>query len=292
MHALDDQALEQLADIICGDNDSVGPKYRQGWKLPLFFRAAGLNCIEHDGSTRKWWTLDRLREYNTDPELMEKVIIQLANPREYGPDVSNTREVIDVLNQLLAIEGLHVELDGIVPVVREREPALPGETPTVQPQEDPGGYIGFVTDAQLAAVLQERWCEVGACIGAGAHVAAVIMMGSLLEGALLAAAQTRPREANQSAHAPRNRAGDVKPFAEWRLSELIDVAVECGWVHGAVRDFSQMLRDYRNIIHPRQQCSSGHSPDDGACAICWQVTKEALRGLQDNFGGHTMEVTR
>ena len=85
MEHLDGQTLDALADLICGDG---GPEYRQGWKLPLFFRRAGVECPDHDGSTRKWWTLERLQEYNRRPEEVEQVILRLAEPREcrrYSP---------------------------------------------------------------------------------------------------------------------------------------------------------------------------------------------------------------
>ena len=75
---LDYKTLEAIAELICGEGDY----YRTGRELPIFFRNAGLECPDHDGTTRKWWTLERLEEYNKNPDEIKKVILRLANPKE------------------------------------------------------------------------------------------------------------------------------------------------------------------------------------------------------------------
>ena len=83
MKPLDPKTLEALAEFICGDNE---PWYRTGREIPVFFRHAGLDCPNHDGSTRKWWTLDRLETYNRNPINITKILKRLADPREYRGD--------------------------------------------------------------------------------------------------------------------------------------------------------------------------------------------------------------
>jgi hypothetical protein len=96
MKNLDDATLDALADMICGE---PGPVYRQGYKLPVFLRRAGLECPDHDGSTRKRWVLDQLRRYNENPEDIGKVV-------------------------LLWIEGWHVYVEGAEPRLAEIEPKM------------------------------------------------------------------------------------------------------------------------------------------------------------------------
>ena len=148
MKQLDPSTLEAIADLICGDN---GPYYRTGSMLPIFFRNAGLRCPSHDGSTRKWWTLDRLREYNADPQKMEKVIQRLADPKEYKGDFEITNEVMKRLNKILSIEGLRVELDRVTPIVHEIEPTLQKEE--IFSQDEIPDFSKIINDDQLYKIL-------------------------------------------------------------------------------------------------------------------------------------------
>lgn len=124
MDQLDNKTLDNIADIICGDNlkskyceedDNNCPFYRKGTELSKFFQNAGFNEI-HDGSTRKAWTLERLEELNADPFQIEKILLRLANPLEYNG--KNTTEiVIKELNDTIFAEGYEIKLDGSKPYI-------------------------------------------------------------------------------------------------------------------------------------------------------------------------------
>jgi hypothetical protein len=282
MKSLDESTLEALAELICGDD---GPFYRKGWQLPRFFRNAGLNCPDHDGSTRKWWTLDRLREYNEDPLKIRQVIQRLANPKEYVGQADIVNKVINQLNQILAVEGQRVSLDGIAPKIIEISPTIPepGTTKDLFAIPIPD-FDRLVTDPSLASILESRWREVTKCIEAGAHLAAIILMGSILEGVLLAITTAYPKQANQAPAAPKDVSGKVKRFGEWTLSNLIDVAHDCGWLQTDAKKFSHVLREYRNLVHPWEQRARDEVPDEDTCRICWEVVRAAMNDIQ-NFKG-------
>ncbi len=133
-------------------------------------------------------------------------------------------------------------------------------------------------DSSLAEILKARWTESQQCIEARAYLAAVVMMGSLLEGALLAVIRDNTEASNRAASSPKVDR-KPKPCNEWTLSELIVVAHECGWLKKDRRDFSDVLRDYRNIIHPRHQLQTKVNPDEGTTAICWEVVKATINDL-------------
>jgi len=279
MKPLDNTTLEAIAELICGDN---GPHYRTGRELPVFFENAGLRCPPHDGSTRKWWTLERLKEYNKDPSAMEKIIKRLANPKEYAGDLRITQNVIDKLNQILSVEGIKVELKGVTPILREITPTLiEKKKRVIFPTPD---FSAVIDDAILSEILKNRWSEVTKCIESGAYLAAIIMMGSILEGALFSVILKYPEEANQAKTAPKDKEGKVKKFWEWSLSNMINVAHELGWLEGDVREFSHTLRDYRNMVHPWHQMTKGETPDEDTCKICWQVVVAAINDLIKHLG--------
>jgi len=76
------------------------------------------------------------------------------------------------------------------------------------------------------------------CQHARAYVAAVVMMGSILEALLLARSSLSPGEAYQAKSAPRDRVGKSVALHDWSLSTLVDVAVERGWIKSDRGNFS------------------------------------------------------
>lgn len=287
MKSLDDQTLDALAEIICGD---AGPLYRKGWELPVFFKRAGLPCPKHDGSTRKWWVLDRLREYNKIPARIEAVVLRLADPREYKGDQAAVQAALQGLNGVLSVEGLEVQLAGVQPRLVAKTPTMAAAPRKPFVPMEPPNFADLTGDASLGTILSGRWGEAQKCVDAGAHVAALVMMGSLLEGALLAVAHAHPETANRAKSCPRDTQAKPKALHEWSLSTLIDVAYECRWVQMDVKKFSHVLREYRNLVHPWQQRLTGIDPDKDTCSICWEVVRAAvndLAGLRGTRSGNT-----
>lgn len=277
MKRLDSKTLEVLAELICGDS---GPHYRKGWELPLFFRNAGLHCSDHDGSTRKWWTLDRLHDYNADPSQTQKIVLRLANPKEYPGEPDKTNEVIR-LNNILSVEGLNIHVDGVIPKIQEISPTVPERHKNVKQFAIPvPDFDRLINDPSLALILRARWKEVVNCIDGKTYLAAIILMGSILEGVLLAFVQEYPREANQASSVPKDNNGKVKQFGEWSLSNLINVAHDCGWLQLDVKKFSHTLREYRNLVHPWEQRARSEFPDEDTCRICWEVVRAAINDLE------------
>lgn len=278
MKKLDDGTLETLAELICGDG-SEAPVYRKGHELTSFFARAGLEQHKHDGSTRKWWTLETLQ--SCWPDQIEKVIIRLAHPKEYRGNPALVREAIAALNRILTIEGYRVELVGVEPRLTKIDAALADDVPAedMKPLPPPDFHSLGLTPG-LAEVLAHRWDECDRCVTADAHLAGVIVMGSLLEGLLLAVVSKHPEQSNRSAVAPKNRkTGKVRPFEDWTLSELIDVAHAERWVDLDVKKFSHALREFRNLVHPSEQLKLEEYPDADTCGISWLVVQAAVNDL-------------
>ena len=130
-------------------------------------------------------------------------------------------------------------------------------------------------DLAVSEIVQDRLKEAQACLSAGAHLSVIFLCGSVLEAVLLGSAQKEPKEFNRSAASP-TRNGKVKPFHEWSLVNLINVAHDIGLLKTDVKEFSHVLRDFRNYIHPYQQQVSGFTPDEHTAKVCLQVLKAAL----------------
>lgn len=150
---------------------------------------------------------------------------------------------------------------------------------TVRPLPD----LSWMTDPALATILNERWQEADAAQRAGAPLAATILLGSILEGALLHKAEANPAAANTATSTPKQQdaSGTVKPkpLAQWSLNDLINVAHDAGWIKRDVKDFSVVLRSYRNFIHPGEQKRQGVTITVATCEMCWPVVTAALADL-------------
>ena len=269
-----------IAEFICGDDQAVAPIYRSSSKLTRFFHDAGLPRFVHDGSTRKWWVLDALK--SSTPDELRQVICRLASPREYRGDADATRRAIEHLNHVLQLEGLRVELRGAQPIVVPipiQFDLAPKNAPRELRPLPPPDFRALGLEPALAQLLKQRWDEAQICVEHKAHLMATVAMGGLLEGLLLATMLSYPANANRSSSAPKDSSGKVKPFHEWTLSEMIDVAHALGWIDLDVKEFSHSVRRFRNLIHPYEQLATKANPDEDTCGISWLVVQAAVNDL-------------
>lgn len=268
--------MERVAEFICGDGADY-PAYRSGSELTRFFHRVGFSNFIHDGSTRKWWTLSVLQQL-TDNNL-KAVILRLANPKEYGGNEEQVHKAIEKLNQILMIEGLKVDLDGVQPRLRAITPQFAEKKPDLKPLPPPD-FLNLKLEPGLGEILGGRWKEIQKCFEGKAYLAATILMGSFLEGMLLSVIQRFPKDANTASSAPMDSSnGRVKHFAEWSLSDMVNVAHECGWIDLDVQRFSHALRSFRNLIHPYEQMALRAFPDKDTSEIGWLVVQAAANDL-------------
>jgi hypothetical protein len=280
MKTLDIKTLEALAELICG---TWTPYYRSNYELPKFFRNCGLSCVDHDGTTRKWWVLDRLKEYDKQLYVMEKIIHRLADPKEYKGDSKITNIVISKLNEILCAEGYKIKLVGVQPKIQKIKPILFDKPKEISSTISKPDFLKIIDDKSMNEILQLRCEETIRCIDGKAYLSAVIMMGSILEGTLFSVISKNPKDVNTAKSSPKDKNCVIKKFSDWTLSDMIEVAHELKWVKGDVKQFSHSLRDYRNMIHPLYQKLKGEYPDEDSCKICWQVVVAAINDLIKTF---------
>lgn len=150
--------------------------------------------------------------------------------------------------------------------------------------DQPPNFTPLISDNKMQEILRRRWHECTICINAGAPLAATVMMGGLLEALLLARVN---RESNKSPifkaiSAPKDMSGQTKPLNEWMLRSYIDVAHEMGWISQSAKDVGEVLRDYRNYIHPYKELSHGIVIDTKDALILWDVGKSISRQVIDS----------
>jgi hypothetical protein len=148
--------------------------------------------------------------------------------------------------------------------------------------ESPPTFDSLVPDPAMRKVLSRRWEECTKCVSAKAPLAATVMMGGLLEALLLARVH---RESDKSSvfravSAPRDvKTGKSLMLQEWTLRSYIDVAHELGWITSSAKDLGEVVRDYRNYIHPHKELTHGVHLGDHDARLFWEVAKGISRQL-------------
>lgn len=271
MEPIDEQTLVAVAELICADGKQY---YRSVKALVDFFRRAGWDVGGHDGESRKAWTIAQLLSGRNDAAAIERVLKRMTDPREYQQDRESADEVLVALNYLLEVENLHVELDAdLRPVVRTGRAALRDLPVDISRQKLQYSISEIVTDQRLVAVLEQRVVEVEKCRANGCHLAAMILLGSLLEGLLLDAAENRlipesiwdEPEAKAENIRPANRADQLS------LQSLIYVAHRLKWIDTDAYRIASAVRDFRNLVHPNAQRKLERSPDEDTVDMYWPV---------------------
>lgn len=290
--SLDEATLDSLADFICGDNEERFPIYRSSSQLTRFFQGLHIN-VRHDGSTRKWWTLEVLK--SLQPSDQEKVVLRLVDLREYKADRSALKLAVQSMNDILAIDNFKVGFDNTQPILLRADPISFDEDEFIKPaNNDESAFLDkqFSDDIKIADLnldtvitpyLQERIDEIQASPKHKTPLATIFLLGSTLEGILLATAIKNPVKFMKAAAAPKDKAGKVIKIYDWKLYALIDVACEVKLLNHDVRKFSHVLRDFRNYIHPYAQMSQDFHPDQRTVDICWQVFKAAFEQLKESI---------
>jgi hypothetical protein len=147
--------------------------------------------------------------------------------------------------------------------------------PAAATTDTPPQFTPLISDPKMQAILQKRWQECVVCIRSGAPLAATVMMGGILEGLLLARINQISNKAPvfTATAAPRDQAGKTMPLKDWGLKNYIDVAHELGWITTTAKDIGEVLRDYRNYIHPQKEFSHGISLGRGDADMLWNIAK-------------------
>lgn len=149
-------------------------------------------------------------------------------------------------------------------------------SPVAPPATDSPPSFASVPDPLMQQVLARRWQECVACLAAGAPLAATVMMGGLLESLFLARVNREPNKqvVFTAVAAPKDpKTGQTLSLKDWGLKDYIAVAHELRWIPQSVRDVSQIVRDYRNYIHPQKELSHQIALTIADAQMFWHVSK-------------------
>jgi len=221
---------------------------------------------------------DKIRLYDRSVTQLLEALIEYAlklDPRDFSPDVRfRFVQIRKGLEHLLPVRGKSVGVDAAlleeIGKFKDIFNAYGGEGSHVEPRT-----FDFIGDPEMKKIISRDYRELSLVLfPAGAWKSSVIMAGSILEAILydvLTFDSAITTAANASLKAPCNRASKSKskmPTDNWTLEELILVAEDIGELPSSnVKSIDQVLRDYRNFVHPRKEIRSKHECKEGQALL-------------------------
>lgn len=200
-----------------------------------------------------------------DPDLIYQDLLAATNR---GTSRTRYLELLKTLKRLLG--KLQADKAIELSIVRQQR-----RTP-----DTPPSFTTIAADPEMQQLLTNRWVECVGCVEHNLPLAATVMMGGLLEALLLSRIN---RLADQSPvfkakAAPKERAtGTALRLREWSLSNYIDVAHELGWISDTYKDVGEILRDYRNYIHPYKEYQHKKILTADDSKMLWDIAKTLVQ---------------
>jgi len=142
----------------------------------------------------------------------------------------------------------------------------------------------FISDMELKNIIQRDYRELHCFLMPdGAWKSSVVMAGSILESILydVLSSPAYIHNAMNSSKAPKKRNGNVIDIStgNWKLISLIEVATDIGVLPAQrAASIDQVLRDYRNFVHPKKEIKSEHP--------CTEAEAYMSKGCLDGVCNH------
>jgi hypothetical protein len=178
---------------------------------------------------------------------------------------------------------LHALKDAKKALIALRTAALVAPAaPIVNTDDLAPDFSPLAGNQQMRDILTRRWNECAKCVKADAHLAAIVMMGGLLEALFVARANKMADKAplTSAVNAPKDKAtGKTTNYENWMLDSYIKVGFELRWITESARDVADKLKEYRNFVHPAKELRYGVTLGLNDSSIFWQVTKALARQL-------------
>jgi hypothetical protein len=157
-----------------------------------------------------------------------------------------------------------------------------GSHADASPDDTLPDFSPLAGNAQMQEILSGRWVECSKCVTVGAHLAAIVMMGGLLEALFVARANKMDDKAAlvKARAAPISKStGKTLDYREWMLDSYIKVGHELGWITESARQVADVLKEFRNYVHPAKELRHGVALAHEDSAMFWTVTKALVRQL-------------
>jgi hypothetical protein len=278
MFPLDPRTVERLAEVIV---DIEGPYERKGWQLERLLEHTGWrNVPPYDGAPRIQWLAEQMTDRGDDHAAIERLLCRVSDAVEYDDGASSAEDFRRAVNEKLKPERLVITLVGGVPILGELNVA--GSSPVFsEPPDFERRLRELVRDRPTADALVKRAAETRIAEHGGAYTLAIIGIGSVVEGLLLALLLENGSQLRENGVIDKNGRRIAPERASMEL--LIDSAHSAGWIQLDAKDFMHTVRDFRNFVHPRKEWAEQPEFDNDSVQLCWAPVHALLNDLEQRM---------
>lgn len=284
--SLDPMTIDRLAKLIV---DMGGSYERKGYELEkLLQRSSWPDPPEYDGTARVPWLVEQIDARNGRTEDIEHLLCRVCDPLEYDGGIEIAKVFAGLVNEILAPEELMISYVGQRPVLAGV--SGDGSHPIYTEPDDMERRLQvLIKDEATVQVLMKRLAETRICEANGAYTFAIIGIGSLIEGILLAILTERDKDFREG----RPLAGQQKALRpeQVSLAYLIDTANKRRWIQFDATKFMHTVRDFRNFVHPRKELVDQPAFDRDSVMLCWGPVRALLNDLEKSLEDLAPPVT-
>lgn len=139
----------------------------------------------------------------------------------------------------------------------------------------------LISDSRSVDVLVKRVTETRICEQGGAHTMAIIGIGSVVEGLLLALLLEHDSDLRENGFVDSR--GRRVPPERAGMQLLIDTAHDKDWIQLDATGFMHTVRDFRNFVHPRKELAERPDFDEDSVRLCWAPVHAVLNDLEQRL---------
>ncbi len=131
-----------------------------------------------------------------------------------------------------------------------------------------------VSDQELKKILRRDLKEIVFALITKSYKTALVLSGSVIESFIL----NKIFDSNITKHLPNARAKKNKKVLNMNLSELLYVADQNQIIDNQLYHFSQVLKEYRNLIHPAVEIRKGKIKKitERDAKLAWEIAKKVI----------------
>jgi len=167
-------------------------------------------------------------------------------------------------------EGIKVHVNRNFGILKAKFEAIESQD---KPQLISQASFGFVNNNKLKEIAERDFKELQLAWISRSWKSVIILSGGLLEALLLDTLLQDQKSALACPKVPKKKPN----LMEWNLSELITVANDLKKIKVGVDKLSYSLREYRNLVHPGKELTSGFEVKEEEATIALNVVKMVLR---------------
>lgn len=215
---LQNKTIEKLREIINGDQLSESHR-RGGRKLVAFFNNLGFADTYGQGFPSRWmYTDEKLKSINGTLE-MDKCIRETFAVADFIEEIPLLDNLIADFNKYLVLDKWQVVRNNDVITFKRLDKVIIKASGGVPSADGYADFMKTAFDANLESVqvegavleiLKQRMEEIVSCVNNKASLAAVILIGSMLEGLLLGLATANANAFSQASSSPKDKNTEVK----------------------------------------------------------------------------------